>query len=123
VQDLEFAPQDDTRAWALSTNEGIGGASSAWMLSNTTEAECPDQPGCSGGVKASWSDVTTNLGFSANATQASGITPDPTDATGKTAYLSISGFRATTGVGHVFKTIDFGAHWSEADGHTDRELR
>ena len=33
------------------------------------------------------------------------------------AYLSISGFTAATGVGHIYRTDDFGATWSRADGN------
>jgi hypothetical protein len=116
VQDLEFVPTDDTRAWALSLNEG--GKTGTFVLSNTTQAECPDQPGCpTAGMMATWNNVAANLPFSASTAPASGIAPDPTDATGKTAYLSVSGFTASTGVGHIFKTTDFGATWTEADGH------
>ena len=33
------------------------------------------------------------------------------------AYLSLSGFTAATGMGHVFLTMDFGGSWTQADGN------
>jgi photosystem II stability/assembly factor-like uncharacterized protein len=58
--------------------------------------------------------VTGNLPFDSASTQATGIAPDPHNA--PIAYLSLSGFTAMTGVGHIFKTTDFGATWTQADG-------
>ncbi|MCW2708620.1 MAG: glycosyl hydrolase, partial [Frankiales bacterium] len=49
-----------------------------------------------------------------------GVTIDPADATGKTAYLVVNGFsrRFTegpgAGLGHLWKTTDGGATWSNA---------
>ncbi|MGB8650384.1 MAG: hypothetical protein WCD35_06945 [Mycobacteriales bacterium] len=49
-----------------------------------------------------------------------GVTIDPSDATGKTAYVVVNGFsrRFTegpgAGIGHLFKTKDGGASWSDA---------
>ncbi len=101
LQDIEFAPSDDHRAWAVSVNDGDG-----FSVFNTTQANLD-----SGAV---WSDVTNNLPFDSSATQATGIEVDPNDS--QTAYLSISGFTSATGVGHFFRTNDFGASWSQADG-------
>jgi photosystem II stability/assembly factor-like uncharacterized protein len=63
---------------------------------------------------ATWTDVTGHLPFNTASTQATGIALDPHN--GNNAYLSISGFTAATGVGHLFKTTDFGATWTRADG-------
>jgi photosystem II stability/assembly factor-like uncharacterized protein len=100
LQDLEFA--SSTMAWALSMQNGAN----PFKLSNTTQANLNNG--------AVWNDVTTHLPFSAAATQATGITPDPNNV--NRAVLSVSGFTAATGVGHVFKTTDFGATWTRADG-------
>jgi hypothetical protein len=35
-----------------------------------------------------------------------------------TVYLSVSGFSAATGIGHVFMSKDFGGHWFRADGNS-----
>ena len=58
--------------------------------------------------------MTGNLPFDSASTQATGIVPDPNNT--NNAYLSISGFTAMTGVGHIFTTTDFGATWTRADG-------
>jgi hypothetical protein len=102
LQDLAFAPSDHTLAWALSKQSGV----TPFKLFNTTQA------GLNSG--ATWSDVTGNLPFDSAATQATGIALDPHDT--NNAYLSISGFTAMTGVGHIFKTTDFGVTWTQADG-------
>ncbi len=103
LQDLEFASStSNTMAWALSMQAG----STPFKLSNTTQANLNNG--------AVWNDVTSHLPFSAAATQATGITPDPNNV--NNAVLSVSGFTASTGVGHVFKTTDFGATWTQADG-------
>jgi hypothetical protein len=51
-----------------------------------------------------------------------GVTIDPADASGKTAYLVVNGFsrRFTegpgAGVGHLYKTVDGGTTWTNAGG-------
>ena len=100
IQDIEFAPSDHTKAWSLSIQTGT----TPFKLFKTTNANVN-----SGGV---WNAVTT-LPFNAAGTQATGISPDPNNAS--RAFLSISGFRASTGIGHVFVTSNFGASWTEAD--------
>jgi len=105
--DVEFSPVDDTRAWALAMNyRGEG-----FEISNTTQANLNSG--------ATWTNQTANFnsaaGASANvATQVTGVTPDPFSA--NTAYVTISGFKASTGVSHVFKTINFGSSWSDVTG-------
>jgi hypothetical protein len=42
----------------------------------------------------------------------SGIAVDPHDATGRTAYVTVMGFKT----GHVFRTTDAGQHWTNIDG-------
>ena len=63
---------------------------------------------------AVWNDITIRLGFDSSKTQATGISVCPTDA--NTAYLTLSGFTSATGIGHVYRTTDFGQHWKRADG-------
>jgi photosystem II stability/assembly factor-like uncharacterized protein len=117
TQDIEFAPSDDTRAWALSIGEtGIG-----FQIFNTTQANCPDRPSCANpGLVAPWHDRTASLeaifppGLTTGDTQATGIAADPHDAA--VAYVSLSGFTAATHIGHLFRTADFGATWTRADG-------
>src|SRR5215831_18118892 len=65
LQDLEFAPSDHTRAWALSTQIGA----TPFKLFNTTQADLNSG--------AAWNDGTGNLPFDSSLTQATGIAPDP----------------------------------------------
>ena len=102
LQDLGFSPSDHTIAWALSKQSGA----TPFKLFNTTQADLNSG--------ATWNDVTGNLPFDSASTQATGIVPDPNNT--NNAYLSISGFTAITGVGHIFTTTDFGATWTRADG-------
>ena len=102
LQDLGFSPSDHTIAWALSKQSGA----TPFKLFNTTQADLNSG--------AAWNHVTGNLPFDSASTQATGIVPDPNNT--NNAYLSISGFTAITGVGHIFTTTDFGATWTRADG-------
>ncbi len=136
LEDVEFVPEDHTKAWALAMsnylNYSLG--NSGFAVSNTQLAECPDQTSCpapylNNPTTGMWTNVTANVvsafgsttdpttGLPANqlSTQATGIAVDPVNA--ETAYLSLSGFRAATGVGHIYKTTDFGNSWNEADGY------
>ena len=101
LQDIEFAPSDNHRAWALSVNDGGG-----FKVFNTTQANLNSG--------AFWSEVTDNLPFDTSATQATGIEVDPGHS--QTAYLTVSAFSSATGVGHIFRTDDFGATWTQDDG-------
>jgi hypothetical protein len=93
LQDIEFAPSSDAYAWALSLSEtGLG-----FQVFNTTQAGCPDQPGCvNPGMNAVWIDRTTSLeqafraGLTTADTQATGIAIDPHNP--MVAWLSLSGF-------------------------------
>src|SRR5262249_27037045 len=106
LEDLEFVPGDPTRAWALAMgndlNYSVG--SSGFAVANTTQANCPDQPSCAGGQLAAWTDVTANVvnalpGVTTQtSTQATGIAVDPNHSL--VAYLTLSGFRAITTIGH-----------------------
>ena len=50
----------------------------------------------------------------ADANVISSITADPVDA--GTVYATVSTFNTATGVGHVFKSTNFGATWTNIDG-------
>jgi hypothetical protein len=102
LEDIEFAPNSPSRAWALAAQNG----SVPFRLLNTATANVN-----SGG---SWADVTAHLPFSASAAQATSISPDPNNF--NNAFLGVSGFTTATGVGHVFRTVNFGASWTRADG-------
>jgi len=100
LQDIEFASTN--QAWALSMQSGLA----PFKLFNTIEANLNSG--------ALWTDVTPNLPLNPAASQATGIAVDPNNS--NKAVLSISGFTAATGIPHLFKTADFGATWSRADG-------
>ncbi len=127
LQDIEFARSDETRAWALSiasnSNGGVTNPAAApftisfvppfdttFKLFNTTQANLSNG--------AVWNDVTGN--FTSNVEinlpqlQATGIAADPNNP--MIAYLSLSGSRAATGVGHLYRTTNFGASWTMLDG-------
>lgn len=66
-----------------------------------------------------FADVTDNgpLGsINPNQFPVSGVAADPSDPSGKTAYVTIMGFTRGAG-GHVWKTIDAGATWSDFTGN------
>jgi len=63
------------------------------------------------------STSTTAWTFSkprADGNYVSSVTPDPVDA--GTVYATVSTFNSATGVGHVFKSTNFGATWANIDG-------
>lgn len=103
LQNIEFVP-NTTMAWALSMQSGGIG----FVVSNTDSSN--------GNSGITWNNVTANLPFASNQTQATGIAVDPNPGRAKVAYLSISGFTAATGVGHVYQTTDFGKSWNRVDG-------
>jgi len=103
LQDIEFVP-NTTMAWALSIRDNSAG----FVVSNTNQANL------NSGV--TWSNVTANLPFDPTMTQATGIAVDPNPGRSAMAYLSISGFTASTGIGHIFQTTNFGKNWTRVDG-------
>ena len=113
--DLEFAASDHSRAWALAQSSLDG--SVAFALNNTTQGDIQlDANNADGGQ---WNDQTANLNavFPVISTQATSIGVDPHNPS--VAYLSLSGFSADTGVGHIYKTSDLGRTWVEADGSSN----
>ncbi len=112
LQDIQIVPCDHTRAWSLSIRAVTAPAPGATPIAVPFKLYRTNQANLNNG--AAWTDVTANLGFSATATQATGIAVDRNNA--DDAYLSISGFTAATGIGHVFRTTDFGVTWARSDG-------
>jgi len=123
LEDLEFGPVDGLNghpAWALAMSSLTG--TIAFALNNTTQANIELGTGNANG--AFWSDVTSNLNSAivhsspdsggVLSTQATTIAPDPGNS--NVAYIGLSGFTANTLIGHIFKTVNFGATWTEADG-------
>ena len=76
--------------------------------------------GAATNVNGSWQQVTLPSGVPNR--YLAGVTIDPSDASGKTAYLVVNGFsrRFTegpgAGVGHLYRTADGGATWSDVSG-------
>ena len=118
IEDLEFAPSDHTHAWSLAMSDLNGTVSFA--VNNTTQADRTVTTTPPHG--AIWADVTSGLEVAllkssplgVLSTQATTIAPDPHNT--NVAYLGLSGFTSDTQVGHIFKTVNFGQTWSEADG-------
>ncbi len=117
IEDLQFAPSDHTRAWALSMSNLDGTV--AFAVSNTSQANLQlDATHPHGGF---WSDATGGVDIALKktnpagvySTQATSIAPDPINS--NVAYLGLSGFTSDTSVGHIFKTINFGQSWTRAD--------
>jgi hypothetical protein len=113
IQDLEFAPSTHNVAYALSMQTFETGSPTPFKIFLTSHADVQvDTAHPTGGA---WTDVTVNLPFSPTKTQATGIAISPFNPA--IAFLSVSGFTAATGIGHVFLTSDSGAHWARADGN------
>ena len=113
IQDLEFAPSMHNIAYALSTQTFETGSPTPFRIFQTTQANL--QVGKSTPSGGAWTDVTPNLPFNPAATQATGLAISPFNPA--IAFLSVSGFTAATGIGHVFITTDSGAHWFRSDGN------
>ena len=115
LEDLEIAPSDDTKAYALAMETNTTFRPTPFQIFTTNEANIQVSAGQPGG--AEWTNKTAELPpivFPA-ATQATGIAIDPFNYS--TAYLSLAGFTSATGMGHIFVTTDFGGSWTQADGN------
>lgn len=115
LEDLEIAPSDDTKAYALAMETSTTFRPTPFQIFTTDQANLQVSAGQPDG--AEWIDKTSQLPpiVFPNATQATGIAVDP--FLYSTAWLSLSGFTAATGMGHIFVTTDFGGTWTEADGN------
>jgi hypothetical protein len=115
LEDLEIAPSDHTKAYALAMQTSTTFRPTPFKIFTTDQADMQVNPGQPEG--AHWTDKTAQLPpivFPAS-TQATGIAIDPFNS--GVAYLSLSGFTAATGMGHIFVTTDFGGSWTQADGN------
>jgi hypothetical protein len=77
-----------------------------WVTTNAT------------GGSSYFTDVTNNGAqgsINANQFPISGVATDSSDASGKTAYVTVMGF--TGGTGHVWKTTDAGLDWTDFTGN------
>jgi len=129
-----YQTNDGARSWTAISPDLSGGGSediSAIAVCKTPSASCAVAPSNSSVVYAGTSDgrvqVTMNAGAGTGATWtniSSGlptrfvtqVAVDPNDATAMTAYATFSGFGTCTGcdgMGHVFKTINGGALWTD----------
>jgi len=115
LEDLEIAPSDDTKAYALSMETSTTFRPTPFEIFTTDQADL--QISASRPQGAEWTNKTSQLPpiVFPNSTQATGIAFDPFDYS--IAYLSLSGFTAATGIGHIFVTTDFGGSWTQADGN------
>ena len=115
LEDLEIAPSDHTKAYALAMQTSTTFRPTPFKIFTTDQADMEVNPGQPEG--AHWTDKTAQLPpiVFPTATQATGIAVDPFNSS--VAYLSLSGFTAATGMGHVFLTTDFGGSWTQADGN------
>ena len=113
IQDLEFAPTMHNIAYALSTQTFETGSPTPFKIFQTSQANLQVSNSTPSG--GAWTDVTDNLPFNPANTQATGIAISPFNPA--IAFLSVSGFTAATGIGHVFMTTDSGAHWFRSDGN------
>jgi len=120
LQDIEVAPSDDGKAYALSMETSTTARITPFKLWTSDQANVQVDGAHPRG--AAWTDITAQLApmIFPNATQATGIAIDPFDY--RVAYLSVSGFTAATGIGHVFVTRDFGGVWEQADGNPTGEI-
>ena len=105
LSDLEFGA-DHSHAWSLSIQLPAIPSFFPFKVFNTTQADLNSG--------AAWTDVTKNLPLDPTKTQGSSIAPNPNNF--NDAYLGVSGFTSVTGIGHVFRTTDFGASWARSDG-------
>lgn len=105
-----------------SATNGTGNGSQVIYV-GTTNGELFVTTNADGGP-STWTQVSSASGFVNNSNTAgclgsspcgypvSGIALDPADPTGKTAYVTVMGFKT----GHVFMTTNAGASWTLLDG-------
>jgi hypothetical protein len=115
LEDLEIAPSDDTKAYALAMETSTTFRPTPFKIFTTDQADIQVNAGQPEGAR--WTDKTAELPpiVFPDSTQATGIAIDPFNSA--VAYLSLSGFTSATGMGHVFVTMDFGGSWTQADGN------
>jgi hypothetical protein len=112
---------------AAGTNDGNGSGTVYATTSGLGPLEGPTQSPAGGRVwvttnasagSAAFIDVTNNGpqgNINPNQYPISGVAIDPSDVSGKTAYVTIMGF--TGGPGHVWKTTNAGTSWVDFTGN------
>jgi len=115
LEDLEIAPSDNTKAYALSMETNTTFRPTPFKIFTTVQAGVQVSGAQPNG--AEWIDKTAELPSYVfpDSTQATGIAVSPFNY--NVAWLSLSGFTAATGIGHVFVTTNFGGSWTQADGN------
>ena len=105
-------------AYALSTQTFETNGATGFKIFHTSQANLQvDGLHPNGGA---WNDLTINLPFNSRQSQATGLAVNPFNAS--VVYLTLSGFTAATGIGHVFVSNDSGAHWFRADGNSGNNV-
>jgi len=115
LEDLE--PVSHSNGWALAMADPF--LQYQFILANTTSLNEDTSNSTNGGTWTSAMPGLAGAGVNGFSTQATGIAVDHVNTS--TAYLSLGGFyggAAGSGVGHIYKTTDFGNTWVEADGGT-----
>ncbi len=70
-----------------------------------------------------WTDVTlgpmtnSSVGFNASGFDVSAVVADSHDATGGTVYATVMGFGVENDIPHVYRSVDFGAHWTDVSAN------
>ena len=120
LEDLEIAPADNTKAYALSMETSTTFRPTPFKIFTTDQANLEVSGAQPGG--AEWTDKTAELPTIVfpDSTQATGIAVSPFNYS--VAWLSLSGFTAATGMGHIFVTTNFGGSWTQADGNPTLQI-
>ncbi|MBZ5627811.1 MAG: hypothetical protein LAO06_03000 [Acidobacteriia bacterium] len=104
---------DSTNAATECTNgKPCGGQVWRTLAADSGTSSWSEVSGINNGVTAACTATSSACNINPNHYTISGIALDPSDSSGKTAFVTVMGF----GVGHVFKTADAGAHWAKLDG-------
>lgn len=119
----------DGSEWTQQFDQGVGRATTALASRNkvTYAAWCGpcNNDGFTRGLATNyggtWHQLTLPVGVPNR--YISGLVINPTDATGKTAYVSFNGFSRRwtegpgAGIGHVYRTKNGGASWTDVSGN------
>jgi hypothetical protein len=123
-----FALQSGSE-WANVFNQGSGHSTTAISSYNDVvwTAWCGpcNSPGFARGVSTNAGGTWHQLSLPSNVPNRfiSGIAVDPSDTSGKTAYIGFNGFSRRwtegpgVGIGHIWKTTDAGETWTDVSGN------
>jgi hypothetical protein len=105
ISDVEFAPSDHTRAFSVAALER------SFAVHSTRQADLNSG--------AAWTDVSASLLAVTGAPLNN--TAIPTSVALSTnpdvVYVTFGGFSANTGIGHIYRSTDFGESWARSDGN------